>query len=150
MIGLSSQECAPEAKYEIIKIWIGSGLVDYDLRTEKNESLIDIAQYSHLQHYLQSLIYQTQQRILLTNSLNKTQKLEMYKAITGRNLLIFSSLIEIKGWSILEECSKQGFYWNVLHYAAHFGLEEILKYVLDELRNHPDLFQICNIQTIEG
>lgn len=52
--------------------------------------------------------------------------------------------------SVTEEVSKSGFYWTVIHYASHFGHYEILQYIVSKLDDHPDKYEIFNMQTKEG
>ena len=54
-------------------------------------------------------------------------------------------------YSVTEEVSKSGYYWTIIHYASHFGHYEVLQYIVMEfLRDHPDRFEIFNLQTTEG
>lgn len=49
-----------------------------------------------------------------------------------------------------EEVSKSGFFWTVLHYASHYGHYEVLAYLIDLLEDHPNKYDIFNLQTTEG
>jgi hypothetical protein len=53
-------------------------------------------------------------------------------------------------YSLTEEVSKSGFYWTVLHYASHYGHYEVLAYLIDLLEDHPNKYDIFNLQTTEG
>ena len=55
-----------------------------------------------------------------------------------------------KGYSLLEEVSKSGFYWTAFHFASHYGKEEVLRYIIDHYMSHPLKRDIFNLQTIEG
>ena len=55
-----------------------------------------------------------------------------------------------KKYSVTEEISKSGYYWTVLHYASHYGHYDILMYLIEYLEDHPDKYEIFNMQTTEG
>jgi len=55
-----------------------------------------------------------------------------------------------KCYSITEEISKSGYFWTVLHYASHYGHYDVLHFLIDHLDDHPDKFEIFNMQTFEG
>lgn len=52
--------------------------------------------------------------------------------------------------SLLEEISKHGFFWTVLHFSSHYGHMDLLKYCISFFRNDEMRFDIYNLQTIEG
>ena len=49
-----------------------------------------------------------------------------------------------------EEVSKEGHYWTVLHYAAHYGHLSVIQFLVEYLDDHPDSYEILNMQTLEG
>jgi ankyrin repeat protein len=71
--------------------------------------------------------------------------MELYQCCTKGDLETLKNLIDIKKYSILEEVSKNGFYWTMFHYASHYGKIEVLKYLIDKFNNHPDKFEIFNL-----
>ena len=46
--------------------------------------------------------------------------------------------------------SKEGHFWTVLHYAAHYGHVDVLDYLIDLLKSNENFFEIFNMQTLEG
>ena len=55
-----------------------------------------------------------------------------------------------KIYSITEEISKSGYFWTVLHYASHYGHYDVLHFLIEHLDEHPEKFEIYNMQTFEG
>ena len=55
-----------------------------------------------------------------------------------------------KKYSILEEVSKQGFYWTAFHFASHYGKSEVLNVLIDRFYKHRYKEEIFNLQTAEG
>ena len=45
--------------------------------------------------------------------------------------------IVAKGYSLLEEVSKQGFFWTAFHFASHYGKLDVLKYMVSIYMEHP-------------
>ena len=56
----------------------------------------------------------------------------------------------MKKYSLLEEISKAGYFWTVLHYVSHYGHTKILQYLINHFDSHPDKYEIYNLQTVEG
>jgi len=95
--------------------------------------------------------------LFLTSGHSLKEKMELYTFATkGR----FQEIREIlmkdpenpnkKIYSITEEISKSGYYWTVLHYASHYGHFDVLSFLVEFLEDHPDKFDIYNMQTTEG
>lgn len=78
--------------------------------------------------------------------------MELYTSSTKGKLeeLKFALENPDKKFSVTEEISKSGYYWTVLHYASHYGHYEVLLFLLEHLEDHPDKFEIFNMQTTEG
>jgi hypothetical protein len=86
----------------------------------------------------------------MTNTLNSTQKMELYNSAVNGNVEILKSLIEQKSYPLMEECSAAGYYWTSIHYAAHYGFVPVIKFVLEYYQNHPDKLEILNLQSNLG
>lgn len=86
----------------------------------------------------------------LTNKLSVSEKMELYNcARYGKYEELVS--LDAKKYSLLEECSKAGYYWNVLHYVSHFGHIKLLEYMLKRSYGEgTNKFEIFNMQTVEG
>ena len=54
------------------------------------------------------------------------------------------------GYSVTEEVSKEGHFWTVMHYAAHYGHIKILEFLIEYLSTIENYHDILNLQTIEG
>ena len=78
--------------------------------------------------------------------------MELYTSSTKGKLDDIKQLLDhpTKKYSLTEEISKSGFYWTVLHYASHYGHYDVLSYLIDFLYDHPDKYDIFNLQTTEG
>ena len=79
-------------------------------------------------------------------------KMELYTSSTKGKIEDLKLVLEDKekAYSVTEEISKSGYYWTVLHYASHYGHYDILIYLIEFLQNHPDKYEIFNMQTTEG
>jgi len=86
----------------------------------------------------------------LSNTLTTNQKMELYNCSVAGNVETLKSLVEEKGYQILEECSASGYFWTVLHYAAHYGFDNIINYVLEYFQNNPNKKNILNLQSNLG
>ena len=71
---------------------------------------------------------------LLSFNLNTTQKVALYEATISGNIAVFKDLILKKKNPIFEEVSAQGFLWTPLHYAMHYGQEEIIMFILGYIK----------------
>jgi hypothetical protein len=87
---------------------------------------------------------------LLTHTLSTGQKMELYNSCTKGDLNKIKNCAFNKKYSLLEECSKAGYYWSTLHYASHYGHESIILFLIDFFMSHPQREEIFNIQTTEG
>jgi hypothetical protein len=76
--------------------------------------------------------------------------MELYNCSVAGNVDTLKSLIEEKGYPLLEECSASGYFWTVFHYAAHYGFDNIINYVLDHYQNNPNKRNILNLQSNLG
>ena len=78
--------------------------------------------------------------------------MELYTSSTKGKLHELKDALESlnKSFSVTEEISKSGYYWTVLHYASHYGHYEVLIFLIEFLEDHPDKFEIFNMQTTEG
>jgi len=65
---------------------------------------------------------------LINNTLPYEKKTSIYKAITDNNVALFQSLVKSDD-IVFEELSSKGYFWTSLHYAMHFGKEEIIMYI---------------------
>ena len=86
----------------------------------------------------------------LSNTLTTNQKMELYNSSVAGNVENLKALVEEKKYPLLEECSASGYYWTVLHYAAHYGFDNIINYVLEHFQNNPNKKNILNLQSNLG
>ena len=86
----------------------------------------------------------------LTKKHTIPEKMELYNSSTKGNLDDLKRIVEEKNYSLVEEVSKGGYYWTVFHYASHYGHTSVLQYLIDHYDNHPDKYDIFNLQTTEG
>lgn len=87
---------------------------------------------------------------LLTKVHSIPEKMELYNSSTKGNLEDLMSIVKDKKFSLLEEVSKAGYFWTVLHYASHYGHVKVLEYLINQFIDHPDKYEIFNLQTVEG
>ena len=73
------------------------------------------------------------------SKISEPEKPEQVKEVEGK-----------KTYSVTEEISKSGYFWTVLHYASHYGHYDVLQFLIDFLDDHPDKFDLFNMQTFEG
>jgi hypothetical protein len=86
----------------------------------------------------------------LQNTLSTNQKMELYNCAISGNLMTLTNLIEEKKYPIMEECSAAGYYWTVLHYAAHYGFNNIVNYIVEMYENDSFKKNIVNLQSNLG
>lgn len=86
----------------------------------------------------------------LTNSLNNSQKMELYNTAINGNVDKLKELVEVKKYNLMEECSASGYYWTVLHYASHYGHVNVVNYILQYYQNHSDKLELLNLQSNLG
>ena len=86
----------------------------------------------------------------LSNSLNTNQKMELYNSAVNGNVDLLKNLIEEKKYPLMEECSASGYYWTVIHYAAHYGFVNIVNFVLEYYQYNPERLDILNLQSNLG
>lgn len=69
---------------------------------------------------------------LLTKVHSIPEKMELYNSSTKGNLDDLMSIVKDKKFSLLEEVSKAGYFWTVLHYASHYGHIKVLEYLINQ------------------
>lgn len=87
---------------------------------------------------------------ILTKQHTIPEKMELYNSSTKGNFDEMKVIVEIKKYSLVEEVSKAGYYWTVFHYASHYGHAKVLQFLIDQVDNHPEKYEIFNLQTVEG
>ena len=87
------------------------------------------------------------QKKLLTYNLPAPEKLKMYETAISGNLSLFSDLISDKHYPIFEEVSAAGYLWTSLHYAMHYGKEDIIFYILDYCKTNNVLDLALNLES---
>ncbi len=87
---------------------------------------------------------------ILTKQHSIPEKMELYNSSTKGNFDEIKIVVEIKKYSLVEEVSKAGYYWTVFHYASHYGHAKVLQFLIVQVENHPDKYDIFNLQTTEG
>lgn len=86
----------------------------------------------------------------LTHSLTANQRIELYNAAVNGQVDDLKKLVDEKKYPLMEECSADGYYWTVIHYAAHYGFINIISYVLEYYQDHPNRVEILNMQSNLG
>jgi len=86
----------------------------------------------------------------LSNTLNNSQKMELYNTAINGNVDKLKELVEVKKYNLFEECSASGYYWTVLHYASHYGHINVITYIIQYYKNHPDKIDLLNLQSNLG
>jgi len=76
--------------------------------------------------------------------------MELYNSSTKGKLDELMTIVTQKKYSLVEEVSKAGYFWTVFHYASHYGHTQILEFLIEQFQDHPDKFEIFNLQTVEG
>ena len=71
--------------------------------------------------------------------------MEIYTAATKGEPEMMTEMLEIQKYSILEEVSKQGFFWTAFHFASHYGKVEVLRLLIDKFISHPHKADIYNL-----
>lgn len=89
-------------------------------------------------------------KLYLKNDLSSTQKMELYDCGVKGDLEKLKSLISNKQYNLLEECSASGYFWTVLHYASHYGFVNIVRHVVEALKNDPKKVEKLNLQSNLG
>ena len=118
--------------------WPSGNVPNVDLKAPKyNKVIADKRRKDNLtsQHTIK-------EKMRLYNSSVKGNMDELRDMVEGRNGL--------SPFSITEEVSKTGYYWTIIHYASHFGHYEVLQYMIEFLDDHPNKYDIFNMQTTEG
>lgn len=127
---------------------IDKQITELDKNGLKNNSYLKLNQ--DLSDSLNSNIEYIQNK-LLTFNLNLEEKLKLYNNSVEGKLSNFKHLIETCKFPIFEEVSSNGYLWTSLHYAMHYGKEEIIFYILDyckEKYNNLDL--VLNLNSRDG
>ena len=76
--------------------------------------------------------------------------MNLYNCSTKGNVEELRTLLEEKQYSVSEEVSKEGHYWTVLHYAAHYGHLNVLQFLMQFVKEKDLLHEMLNMQTVEG
>ena len=114
---------------------------------EKTKELEGI---SMLSSKYKGFIKKNKSPIEMTFELNVNQKMELYNACVEGKLEEFKNLIFIKKYPILEEISAKNYYWSPLHYAMHYGREEIIMFILDYLKKNNSVEYAISAKSNDG
>ena len=71
--------------------------------------------------------------------------MELYNATVQGKLDDLMKLLIEKGYSVSEEVSKEGHFWTVLHYAAHYGHLSLIDFLLNYVGGKDNLYEILNL-----
>ena len=71
--------------------------------------------------------------------------MELYNASVQGKLDDLMKLLIEKGYSVSEEVSKEGHFWTVLHYAAHYGHLPLIDFLLNYVGGKDNLYEILNL-----
>lgn len=71
--------------------------------------------------------------------------MELYNSSTKGNLTELKNIVDNKQFSLVEEVSKEGYFWTVFHYSSHYGHYDVLAYLIDQFQNHENKFEIFNL-----
>lgn len=85
--------------------------------------------------------------LLITYNLSVNQKMQLYTAAIEGKLNNFKDLVLVKKYPILEEVSAHPFYWTPLHYAMHYGQQEIVYFILSYLSTVNSLDIVMRLQS---
>ena len=76
---------------------------------------------------------------IIKNELSIDEKMDFYNSVKEGNLELFKSYLNgtpnRKPYDIFEEVSEHGYHWTVFHYAMHYGKWDIIKYIVEYLKN---------------
>lgn len=84
------------------------------------------------------------------STLSSIQKMELYNATIDGELSKFKVLILEKKYPIFEEVSAANFKWTSLHYAMHYGQENIILFILDYLSKRGCLDNAISAKSSDG
>ena len=87
---------------------------------------------------------------LLTKSHSIPEKMQLYNCSTKGDVEELRNLLDKKQFSVSEEVSKEGHFWTVLHYAAHYGHLNVLQFLMEFVKEKDLLHEMLNMQTVEG
>lgn len=87
---------------------------------------------------------------LLTVDLPVNCKMEMYNCCVEGRFDDYKRLIERKNYPILEEISAKNYFWTSLHYAMHYGQEDIIHYICDKLDKEGVLHMAMRLEANDG
>ena len=73
-------------------------------------------------------------------------KREMHQVATDGETEKFIKMIKSGYFALFEEISQSGYFWASLHYACHYGHVDFVKFILDEIKDLPENFELANLQ----
>lgn len=82
---------------------------------------------------------------ILTKQHSIPEKMELYNSSTKGNFDEMKVIVENKKYSLVEEVSKAGYYWTIFHYASHYGHAKVLQFLIDQVEDHPEKYEIFNL-----
>jgi hypothetical protein len=84
---------------------------------------------------------------LMTFGLSVQQKMQLYTCAVEGKLSEFKDLVVNKKYPALEEVSAHEYYWTSLHYAMHYGQQDIIFFILDHLSTNNSIDLIMKLQS---
>jgi hypothetical protein len=87
---------------------------------------------------------------VMTFNLPVNKKMDLYNAAVNGNIGAFKKLIEKDYYPMNEEVSAHGYYWTPLHYAMHYGKEDIIMFILNRLTLDKKLSLVLKLESNDG
>jgi hypothetical protein len=87
---------------------------------------------------------------LMSFNLPVNQKMELYNSAVEGKIGEFKDLIYNKRYPILEEVSAHNYYWTSLHYAMHYGQNDIIYFILEYLKTNNLIEMAMKLQSDDG
>jgi len=81
-----------------------------------------------------SMSKQDLRNMLVTNTLQTAQKMELYNSVIQGKTNDFKYFVTTKKYPLLEEVSAKTYYWTSLHYAMHYGRKDIIQFILESVK----------------
>jgi len=132
-----------------------SSYLSFCIFINKPNKIINLKMEDTLSYFERCKIYDAERaekirKQFLSNSLNNSQKMELYNTAINGNVDKLKELVEVKKYNLMEECSASGYYWTVLHYASHYGHINVVNYILEYYQSHCDKVDLLNLQSNLG
>ena len=143
--------CEPYLKNEIYSLIIKADEADKNITNQINEKeKILRTRTNRKLNSISPIKNKSEMNISITTNLPIKQKMEIYNCTVEGRVNDLIVLINEKKYPLFEEISAVTFNWTALHYAMHYGKEDVMYFIMDFCLKNNCINKAMNLRSSDG